>query len=204
VVLTLGAGNPLDHVVQHALVDLNPGGGAFSLPIISNHIIMQLVGAGLLVYFLPRFVARRAGTDVVGKFVPRGPATMIEAVCVALREQIFRPNLGKYTDMFTPFLWTVFFFVMTSNLLGMLPLADWFWFIPGHQIGGTSTGNIWVTGALAVMVLAMMIYNGLTIGGSAYVKHFFMGPCSAWALRPWPSPFVFSRTCSAVTSCSPC
>ena len=44
------------------------------------------------------------------------------------------------------------------------------------MLGGTSTGNIWVTATLAVCTLFMIVYNGLRIHGLGYVKHFFMGP----------------------------
>ncbi len=172
----LGASNPIEHVIQHTMLDLNPGGGVFSFPLISNHILMQVVGAGLLIWGIPRALVYRAGDDPIGRLVPRGWGTAIEAVCVALREQIFKPNLGHYTDRFTPYLWSLFFFILVANVLGLLPLADWFWFVPGHLVGGTSTANFYVTGALAFLTLALIVYNGLRYHGLDYVKHFFMGP----------------------------
>lgn len=170
----LAAGSPLKHVVQHTSVQLGEGFWAF--PIVSNHIIMQLLAAGLLAYFLPRLVRMRAGSDEIGQLVPRGFGNAIEMICHMLRETIFRPNLGRYTDIFTPYLWSAFFFVWTCNLLGMIPLSDWFYFVPEHQIGGTSTGNIWVTGALAISTLFMVIFNGLRYHSFGYIKHFFVGP----------------------------
>lgn len=172
----LGASNPIEHVIQHTLLDLNPGGGVFSFPLISNHILMQVVGAALLIWGIPRALAYRAGDDPIGRLVPRGFGTAIEAVCVALREQIFRPNLGHYTDRFTPYLWSLFFFILVANVLGLLPLADWFYWVPGHLVGGTSTANFYVTGALAFMTLALIVYNGLRYHGMNYVRHFFLGP----------------------------
>lgn len=173
--LLLGA-DPISHVVQHTSLDLNPSGGIFSFPIISNHIIMQAVTALLLIWALPKAVQQRAGSDAVGKLVPRGFGNVVEGLALTLREQIFLPNLGKYTDIFSPYLWSLFFFILVSNLLGMIPLADWFSFVPGHQIGGTSTGNIFVTGTLACATLGLVVYNGLKYHGGAYVAHFFMGP----------------------------
>ena len=41
------ASDPLNHVVQHTLYDLNPGGGFFAFPVVSNHIIMQVFAAVL-------------------------------------------------------------------------------------------------------------------------------------------------------------
>ena len=68
----LASGNPLNHVVQHPI--LEPGG--FTL--LSNHIIMQLIAAALLIIFLPRFIRQRAGKDEVGRLVPRGWGNAIE------------------------------------------------------------------------------------------------------------------------------
>lgn len=172
----LAKGNPLNHVVQHTAVDLNEGAGFFSLPLISNHIIMQVVAALLLVWLLPRAVQMRAGGDEIGRLVPRGLGSAVEAICQALRTHIFEPNLGKYTERFTPYLWSLFYFILACNVLGLLPLADWFFFVPNHQIGGTSTGNFYVTGTLAAITFIMVVYNGLKFHGLGYVKHFFMGP----------------------------
>ena len=167
----LASSNPLNHVVQHAIYE--PGG--FTL--LSNHIIMQIVAAAILIYFIPRFVKQRAGTDAIGRLVPHGWGNAVEGLCEALRTHVARPALGKHTDRFIPYIWTAFFFVLTCNVLGMIPLADWTPFIGGgHVIGGTSTGNVWVTGTLAVCTMFMIVYNGLAIHGMNYVKHFFMGP----------------------------
>jgi F-type H+-transporting ATPase subunit a len=172
--------NPLTHVVQHPIVQWGESGfpqGLWGFTLLSNHIIMQLIAAGLLIFFLPRFVRRRAGTDEIERLVPRGWGNAIEGLCEWFRDHVARPALGEHTDRFIPYIWSVFFFILTCNVLGIIPLSDWtrFWG-GGHVLGGTSTGNIWVTGALAVSTLFMIIYNGLKVNGMAYVKHFFMGP----------------------------
>jgi F-type H+-transporting ATPase subunit a len=46
----------------------------------------------------------------------------------------------------------------------------------GTHIGGTATGNIFVTAALAVSTLLMMVVNGLRLGGVRYLAHFCPGP----------------------------
>lgn len=170
------AADPISHVVQHTLIDLNPGGGFLSFPLVSNQILMQVLGAALILWLIPRALSARQDGDAIARLVPRGFGNAIEAVCLALRENIFRPNLGPYTDRFTPYLWSLFFFLLASNVLGLFPLSDWFYFVPGHLIGGTSTANFYVTGSLAALTLVMIVFNGLRFHGFAYVKHFFMGP----------------------------
>lgn len=169
--------SPLEHVVQHTLIEFGEGSGFEKFTLLSNHIIMQLIAAGLLLYFLPRLVRRRAGSDEVGSLVPAGWANAIEGWCALLRTHVARPAFGPYTDQFVHYVWSAFFFVFTCNLLGLIPLSDWTPFLGGgHVLGGTSTGNIWVTAALAITTLSMIVYNGLRINGMAYVRHFFMGP----------------------------
>lgn len=169
--MLLAAKDPLTHVVQHPV--LEPGG----VLLLSNHIIMQIIAAALLIIFIPRFAKTRAGDDDVGRLVPKGWGNAIEGMCEALRTHVARPALGQYTDQFMPYIWSAFFFVLTCNVLGMIPLADWTFFIGGgHVIGGTSTGNIWVTATLACCTLFMIVFNGFRLHGMEYAKHFLMGP----------------------------
>lgn len=173
--MTLASGNPLNHVVQH--IQLKLGEGFFTFPIISNHVIMQMAAFALTLWVIPRAIRSRAGTDEIGRLVPTGLGNAIELVCEFLRVNIARPVLGEHTDRFIPYIWSAFYFVLFSNLLGLIPLSDWTWFIGGgHILGGTSTGNIWVTAALASCTLVLIIYNGLRFHGMAYVSHFFLGP----------------------------
>ena len=175
--LLASEGSPLNHIVQHPIVQFDTGNPFTSFTLLSNHVVMEIVAALLLIVFIPMAVRQRAGSDEIGRLVPRGFGNAIEGLCEALREFVARPVLGKYTDQFCPYVWSAFFFILTCNLLGIIPLADWTPFLGhGHWLGGTATANIWVTGTLAVVTLFMIVYNGLKIHGVAYVKHFFMGP----------------------------
>lgn len=172
------APNPLLHVVQHRIVAVDTGVPApffDQITILSNHTIMQVIAAAVVVLLLPRFVRQRAGEDPIGRLVPTRFGNAIEGLCEALRVRVARPALGPYTDRFIPYIWSAFFFVLTCNILGLIPLADWTPFAH-HALGGASTGNIMVTAALAICTLGMIIVNGLRLHGVSYVKHFFMGP----------------------------
>ena len=114
-----------------------------------------------------------------------GFANFIEAVCEFLRKQVAEPALEHHTDRFIKYIWSVFFFVLTMNLLGLVPLGVITPLAVGYHIGGTATANIWVTGTLAVMTLVMMVVNGLRLGGVEYLKHFNPGPWwMAWLMVP--------------------
>lgn len=173
----LGSDNPLNHVVQHPIFQVGEGVfGTFTL--LSNHIIMQIIAALIVCLIIPRALRKRAGQDEIGRLVPTGFGNAIEGLCALLRKHVAEPVLGAHTDRFIPYIWSVFFFVLTCNLLGLIPLADWTKPFPGagHVLGGTSTGNLWVTATLAVCTLVMIVGNGLRMNGVAYLKHFFMGP----------------------------
>ena len=47
---------------------------------------------------------------------------MFEAMILFIRDEVARPAIGGHgADAFLPYLWTVFFFVLFNNLLGMIP-----------------------------------------------------------------------------------
>jgi F-type H+-transporting ATPase subunit a len=175
----LMAANPLEHVIQHPLVqqtaDLGPLTPEGKITLLSDQIVILILSGLLLILLVPMLVRRRRSTDAVGRLVPTGFANFFEAVCQYLRKEVAEPNLGEHTDRFIKYIWTAFFFVLVNNLLGLLPIAA---VMPhfGLHIGGTATGNIWVTGTLAFLTLGMMVVNGLRLGGTHYLAHFCPGP----------------------------
>lgn len=161
-------------------IPLTPGG---TITLWSNMIIMQLIAVILLLVLIPTFARMRQTGDHVKDLTPRGMGNFFEAICAYLRNDVARPILGKHTDQFIPYIWTVFFYILFINLLGLLPLEP---ITRGlvkrifpnahHGIGGAATGTMWVTGSLAACTLFMIVFNGIRYNGMAYVKHFFQGP----------------------------
>jgi F-type H+-transporting ATPase subunit a len=178
---SLLAASALDHVVQWVYVDSGP---EWYQPIIlSNQVAMQILAVLVLVLIFPRFARIRQTGDLVQDMTPRGFGNFIETICNYLRNEVARPALGEHTDRFIPYIWSAFFYVLTCNLLGLLPLEaltrpviKGIFPAAHHGIGGSATGNIWVTGTLAVCSLLMIVINGLRIGGKHYVAHFCPGP----------------------------
>jgi F-type H+-transporting ATPase subunit a len=177
----MAAENPLSHIVQHpfagAQVDASLGflTPEHKITLLSDQITMMILGGLLLVALVPVLVRRRAGRDAIGRLVPTGWANFFETVCQYLRKEAVEPVLGAHTDRFIPYVWSAFFFLLTVNLLGLLPIAPLARF-GGWHLGGTATGNIWVTGTLAFLTLIMMVVNGLRFGRLDYLKHFCPGP----------------------------
>ena len=148
--------NPLEHVLDHQELEIPwVNWPRFELKIhlpqilglqITRFMVMELVAAVLVVLVMVP-VARHISRHYVsrGRF-----ANMIEAMLLFIRDDVARQAIGGHgADRFLPYLWTVFFFVLFNNLLGM---------IPG---GASATGNINVTAALALMTLAMVIMAGV-------------------------------------------
>ena len=173
------AENPLEHVVQHPLMQADANFGPLTphgkITLLSDQIVMMIVAGLLLVLFLPMLVRRRKGTDAVGRLIPTGFANFVESVCEYLRKEVAQPNLGEHTDRFIKYIWSVFFFILTINLLGLLPVAS-VSSLFGLHLGGTATGNIFVTATLAILTMVMMVINGLRLGGKHYLAHFCPGP----------------------------
>jgi len=149
-VMILSSSNPLDHVVSHEV------GRIGSVPV-SNHMIMVvLAGVLMLITFLT--ISRS------WRLVPSGVGNFFEAICVYFRDEVARPILHEHTDRFIGFIWTIFFFILFCNLLGMVPVASIVYFLSlGRlkEIGGTPTSNIYVTGALATFTFAMIHASGI-------------------------------------------
>ena len=184
--LAVSTGSPLDHIVQHPIVQTEADFGPLTpegvITWFSDHISMILLGGLVLMLFFPLTIRRRKSGDEIDRMVPGGFTNFIEVICNYLREEVARPILEEHTDRFIKYIWTVFFFVLTLNLLGMLPLgaiSPWLGSklgIEGLHIGGTATANIWVAGSLALVTLLVVVFNGLRIGKMDYIKHFCPGP----------------------------
>lgn len=178
----LAAGNPVDHVTDKPIL------GQWY---VSNVTVMLLLGA-LVTAALVIPAARRITTGGSGSLEDLRAkglwANLVESVCLYLREAVFRPVLGDQTDRYTPMLWTLFWFILVSNLLGLIPLLDWttpllYEVNNKHGIGGTATQSIWVTGALAA--IAFLFWNGVafTKDPVGYLKHLTAGaPWFMWVI----------------------
>jgi F-type H+-transporting ATPase subunit a len=170
---TLAAENPLSHVVDH----WHYVGG---VPIISNHIIMMLVSAGLMLIVFGRMGQRYLDNK---ELVPGGRSNFFETIMLYLRDEVAKPTLGHATDQFMPLLWTLFFFILFNNLLGLLPLDVLTAWIPGGPYYGTSTANIYVTGALAFVSFVVIQVSGIKANGLGGYLHHFLGG-APWYVAP--------------------
>jgi F-type H+-transporting ATPase subunit a len=75
------------------------------------------------------------------KKAPGGFVGMMEAVIDFIDKDVVKESIGHGYERFSPYLMTIFLFILTSNLLGLLPV------FPG---GANLTGNIAVTMTCAI------------------------------------------------------
>jgi F-type H+-transporting ATPase subunit a len=179
--------NPLSHIVQHPAVQRSFDAGPLTpegkITLFSDHISMIVLAGFLLILILPRSLRKK--NEQLGsleRLVPKGFGNAIEAVCHYLREEVARPALGPHTDRFIKYIWSIFFFVLALNVLGLVPIAPVTNLLHldiggvDLHIGGTATANIWVTATLAILTVLMMVVNGLRIGRVEFLKHLVPGP----------------------------
>ncbi len=141
----------LDDVIAHRVLP-HPLFNFLGQPVyLTNDIFMMLLSALLMLLIFPS-MARRMRTNPV----PHGWGNFFEAAMDFLRTELFVPMLGRWAPIFTPYLWTAFFFILFANLLGMLPVNQLFALLNIYagthipEFWGGSTGNLSVTAILAL------------------------------------------------------
>src|SRR5882724_4683165 len=108
--MLLAMADPLEEVLPHTFFRLGPLS-------VTNHMVMALIAALLMLLIFPRLFAKPESD------APRGAKNFFESILEFLRIEVFRPALKEHTDKFAPFLWSMFFFILFCNLLGAIPLA---------------------------------------------------------------------------------
>lgn len=133
---------------------------------ISRHVLMMLLAASLLI-LMALLVRRRIS------LVPRGFASLVESFVLFIRDDIVKTTMGEHAAArYTPYMCTTFFFVLTCNLLGLVPY------------GSTATGNVSVTATLAFMSFLMIQGAGMRkMGVVGYFRH-LIPPGVPWWLAP--------------------
>jgi F-type H+-transporting ATPase subunit a len=106
------------------------------------------------------FMAVARGYSKNAGKAPSGIQAFFEPVIVFIKDEVIQPNIGKGYEKYTPYLLTLFFFILFGNLLGLLPGA------------ANLTGNIAVTMVLAVLTFLITNFSG----NKHYWNHIFNTP----------------------------
>ncbi len=102
--------------------------------------------------------------------------SMFEPLALFVRDDILKPIFGHHAGFYLPYFLTLFFFLLTCNLLGLVP----------HMSGVTA--NPWVTAGMAICTFGLIQFAGVKEQGLvSYVVHIVPGGVP---LILWPLLFV--------------
>jgi len=119
---------------------------------ITNHVVMIWIASLFLILTFALSFRKRP-------LVPKGFAALLEMLILFIRDDVAIPNLGNEDGRkFTPLIGTFFLFVLTCNLMGLIPLFT------------TPTGNINITAAMALITLGTGQVFGIIRNG--FLGHF--------------------------------
>ena len=142
---------------------INVGGVEIDLSITRHVVVMWVANAILIGLLLSAF--RKATV------VPSGVANFFETIAVFLRDEVVDPIMGHHGRKFLPFLLTIFFFILSCNLFGLVPYS------------ATATGNINVTAGLAICTFFVMLGAGIVNNGFfGYFKSLIPTGVPGWLL----------------------
>jgi len=151
---------PIGKLEWHKWPDLHIGNFAINLTP-TKHVVFMVIAA-VLVFLVMKLAGMALARQRAGEKAPRGFAAAMEGLVLFVRDEIAIANIGHDGAKFAPLIMTLFFFILFANLLGLLP-----W-------GASPTGNIAVTGALALLVFLTIEIGGfLKLGPKGYMRTIF-------------------------------
>jgi len=179
--------NPGEVIIEH-VANSSLDHPIFELPTVlginfsvTKHVLMLWIVAVLLFVLITWSTRKYLKQD---RPIPTGFMNALEAVVQFIRDSIVLPNVGKkFVNTWTPLVLTFFFFIVTANALGLIPIfevlgvVDRFILHTDHESilnrvlhgGATATGNYNVTAALALITFLAIIVAGTKAHG--FIKH---------------------------------
>jgi F-type H+-transporting ATPase subunit a len=141
--------DPMSQFEVKKLFDLQIGGVDLSF---TNAAFYMLLSVSLIIIFFGLAASR-------GKLIPSRSQSIAE-IGYGFVANMVRSTAGEEGLKFFPFVFTLFFFVFFANMIGMIPYAF------------TTTSHIVVTGALALLVISIVIIYGFYKNGLKFFKLF--------------------------------
>jgi F-type H+-transporting ATPase subunit a len=153
------------------IVEVNANGDVVEGTLIDLSITKVVVGlfVGVIVLLLIFLSAAKVASRNP-KSAPKGILSFVEPLILFVRDDIAKAVIGKHYNRFMPYLLTIFFFILISNVFGLIPFPPF---------GANVTGNISVTATLALFTFIVTTVNG----NKGYWKHIFNAPGVPWWLK---------------------
>lgn len=210
------SGFKMEEVIAHHLGDqklwdiqVNVAGSQIDMSITKRVVMMWIASLFMLMIFIP--AARKIAKRPYNK--PSRFTGIVEVFTHFIRDNVGKSSMGHHSGHYEPFLLTLFFFVLFSNLLGLVPplgeLAQlsaesmgWVHHADGHDglhlpilvklwPGITPTGDISVTAALAGISFFVILLAGFAHQGALFIRNIVPKgiPLALWPLM-WVVEFV--------------
>ncbi len=154
------AHSPLDQFKVKEIVNLQIFG--YDTSITNSSLFMLLVGIFIVLYFMLAF---RGKGLVPSRFQLSGE--LVYGMITGMLDQ----NVGAKGKKFVPLIFTLFMFILTCNLFGMIPY------------GFTVTSHISITFALAIMMFSLVTLLGIFLHGFHFFS-LFLPAGTPWWLSP--------------------
>lgn len=150
------------------IVEVSTGERPWDISITKN-VLFLFISTGLLLWIFLS-ISKRYKEDYWRK--PTGMQAFMEPIIVMIEKDVIEPCVGKNVEKFSPFLLTVFFFIMINNYLGLIPI-----------FGSNLTGNIACTMVLAVFTF---IFTNFKAGTKHYWLEMVNPEVPLWLKLPIP------------------
>ena len=147
------------HLPEWAPVKLGP----LTIDFSPTKYLVFMVFAAVIVFTMLKIAANGIERARKQGKAPKGYAGAMEAFVLFVRDEIAIENIGKEMGpRYAPLIMSFFFFILVCDLLGMLP-----W-------GGSPTGNLAVTAALALIsFIAIEVGGMIKLGFRGYMGTIF-------------------------------
>jgi F-type H+-transporting ATPase subunit a len=159
----------IEHVSDHPLIKLPAiqiGSVTLDLSITTN-VLMMIIASVLLMIILFYSASKNKKNKV-----PKGIGNFVEIMILFVKDDIVVPAMGESGVKFLPFFSTMFFFVLLTNFLGLIPFMH------------TATGNVSITATLALITFGMTQVHGIKSNGFFGYFRGLIPPGVPWFVLP--------------------
>jgi F-type H+-transporting ATPase subunit a len=146
----MAGNNPISQFEINRLIPLEIAG--FDVSFTNSALSMVLASAIILFVMWPR-------SSKTEKYVP-SKWQLFQEMFFGMVHKMTTDVMGNNGKKFFPFIFTLFLFILSVNVLGMMPTMF------------TATSHIAVTGVLSLLVLLVVLVTGIARNGLHYFAHF--------------------------------
>ena len=144
--------------IKEGIISAQDGSAVYDFSMTKN--VVQMIIALIVLVLLMTGIAKKYKSGVGVSTAPKGWQNAIEPVITFIRDEVARPNLGRKSSKYLPYLLTVFFFILINSLFGLIPGA------------ANVTGNTAFTIVLGVISLVVIMASS----NSHFWGHIFWPP----------------------------